>query len=125
MTPEIGTRTTCAVCGRSIVFVGPYWDHVPGVGGSRPRHIASPAKIGATRAGTVERVYFFGAEYHTDTGWWSIAGTLISERDPFDPGFVEHAEKEIATQRGIRTTLRLKSLSVLAERPTAKQKKEG
>lgn len=37
--PVVGATATCRSCGKGIVFVGPYWDHV---GPNKPRHIAEP-----------------------------------------------------------------------------------
>lgn len=40
--PTIGERATCDACGKEIVWVGYYWDHV---GINKPRHIAFPLRL--------------------------------------------------------------------------------
>lgn len=39
MSETIGDKAKCAMCGASITFVGPYWDHD---GEIKPRHPATP-----------------------------------------------------------------------------------
>lgn len=38
--PERGALDLCKMCGESIVYLEPYWDHV----GGRPRHPATPTR---------------------------------------------------------------------------------
>lgn len=46
--PRVGDIAICQGCGLEIIYVGPYWNHGPGV--LQPRHPAWPKEVDPTAA---------------------------------------------------------------------------
>lgn len=44
--PKVGDKAICQGCGLEIIYVGPYWNHRPGV--LQPRHPAWPKEVDPT-----------------------------------------------------------------------------
>lgn len=47
MEPKFGDISNCSQCGKEIIFVGPYWDHM---GDRKPRHTAQPGAMDTAEA---------------------------------------------------------------------------